>query len=96
MKRIKNLLSKLNKKVNPGDYFKSNEGIKIIQNNAEIEKITASYKANKDEPIPVEFIHNHLAHSLADQLKHFHVHEQLETEYIVYRAEIRVIKGDVE
>lgn len=96
MKRIKNLLSKLNRKVNPGDYFKSNEGIKIIQNNAEIEKITASYKANKDEPIPVEFIHDHLAHSLANQLIHFCVRENFEAEYIEYRAEIKVVKGDVE
>ncbi|EIU5758760.1 TPA: hypothetical protein LTU78_002754 [Listeria monocytogenes] len=96
MKKIKNLLSKMNRKVNPDDYFKSNEGIKVIQNNVEIEKITASYKANKDEPIPVEFIRARLAHSLADQLKHFHVHEQLEAEYIEYRAEIKVIKGDAE
>ncbi|EAD6317679.1 MULTISPECIES: hypothetical protein [Listeria] len=96
MKKIKSLLSKLNRKVNPDDYFKANEGIKVIQNNVEIEKITASYKVNNDEPIPVEFIHKHLAHSLADQLKHFHVHEKFEAEYIEYRAEIKVIKGDAE
>ncbi|MBC2232257.1 hypothetical protein [Listeria seeligeri] len=95
-KKIKNLLSKLNRKVNPGDYFKSNEGIKIIQNNAEIEKITASYKANKDEPIPVEFIRARLAHSLAEQLIQFFAHEKVEVEYIEYRAEIKVIKGDEE
>ncbi|WP_100089290.1 hypothetical protein [Listeria monocytogenes] len=96
MKKIKNLLSKLNRKVNPADYFKSNEGIKLIQNNVEIEKITASYKVNRNDRIPIDNIHNHLAHSLAEQLIQFFVHEKVEAEYIEYRAEIKVIKGDEE
>ncbi|EAG8241295.1 hypothetical protein B5P02_00755 [Listeria monocytogenes] len=95
-KKIKNLLSKLNRKVNPDDYFKANEGIKFIQNNAEIEKITASYKANRNDPIAVNSIHTHLAHLLAEQLIQFFVHEKVEAEYIEYRAEIKVIKGDEE
>ncbi|EKL6215050.1 hypothetical protein PSC83_001116 [Listeria monocytogenes] len=96
MKKIKSLLSKLNRKVNPDDYFKANEGIKVIQNNVEIEKITASYKANRNDPIAINSIHTHLAHLLAEQIIHFCVHEKVESEYIEYRAEIKVVKGDVE
>ncbi|WP_271006560.1 hypothetical protein [Listeria seeligeri] len=96
MKKIKSLLSKLNRKVNPDDYFKANEGIKVIQNNVEIEKVTASYKANRNGCIPIDLIHDHLAHSLANQLIHFCVREKFEAEYIEFCAEIKVVKGDVE